>query len=807
MKRLPRFAAALLVCAFLVRTASAYVEERYTLVRFINESTNIVLMKVEKVNKERKLIYFTKVADLKGKHPQEAVKHNLSVGGFNPKENTTPVDWAEPGKLAIFFHNGSASETCIGKWWYQCYPGGEWWNHSHGEPYVLRTFSGDVEALKDAVEKILKGEPVVVPATVSKTDLRIQKVKADPKQPLAYIIVEPPSIEKTVLKDVAGFSERIELPRPEGSVRGAIAVDFDGDGYPDILLVGTGGLKLLHNNGKGNFEDWTEKWGLTADPGAGAAAFADYDRSGRPSLLTSAGRLYTNLGDKFRDDTARLPATPLRVRNPGEAMAWMDIDGDGRPDIVCSVGTRGLAAFRNLGGPEKWFEDVSDKVGLGAEGLGLDPANFLTALDLNGDGRADFILNLANPLIALNVAGKLTSVSDIGLTFPSAGRPAIAAADFLGNGKPGLLITANNRAGSLTQWQMIGTFSADEDKALAADGGFSPDSKPAVKIGDSSWSWKTIRSRTGGAIEIRRASPSPNSVYAFTTFDWAKDEKAVIHFGSENGVTAWLNGKQVYAFNGKRPYVADTDTVEADVKAGKNTILLKVMDEGPIWRTCVRVSPLGLFPPASVQLYAGDGKGKFTEITREAGDLAQLRADCVSAVWADIDNDGRPDLIITSRTGLVRVYLNAGDGKFRYATPELGLEQKFKAVGAVAADFRRSGSLDLVLIDADPDPPVALMSQIKGKYPALTIRPGGPDSAIGAVVRVADAAGKTLASHTISGGDGQAMQTAPEARFALPPGKYRVEVRYSGGLVRAKDVEVGAKPVWEVIDDKTPAVK
>jgi len=29
----------------------------------------------------------------------------------------------------------------------------------------------------------------------------------------------------------------------------------DGDGYPDVLLVGRSGLLLLRNNGKGGFED------------------------------------------------------------------------------------------------------------------------------------------------------------------------------------------------------------------------------------------------------------------------------------------------------------------------------------------------------------------------------------------------------------------------------------------------------------------------------------------------------------------------------------------------------------------------
>jgi hypothetical protein len=789
------------------RPGAAYVEERYTLARTINESTNIVLVQVEKVNKQRKLIYYKKIADLKGKHPTDIIKHNVGVGGFNEREQKAPIEWAEPGKFAIFFHNGGASETCIGKYWYQAYAGGEWWNHSHGEPYMCRTYCGDIDGLRAAVEKLLKGEEVIIPAAVGKTDFRIQKVKATMKDPLAYIVVEPPSIERTKLEGVAGFSELIELPRPAGHTQGAIAVDFDNDGYTDLLLVGTEGLVLLRNNRKGNFDDVTAKWGLAGDPGCRAAAFADYNRSGRLSLLTSAGKLYTNLGNKFKDDSALLPKTPPRVTNPGEAFAWIDINGDGLPDIICSLGARGLAAFQNKGGEGgKSFEDVSDKVGLGENGLGQEASNFLTALDVDGDGRPDFILNLSAPLIALNRGGVFKPATDTGLSFPTLPRPAVALADFLNNGQPGLFISAAERRGALSDWQMIGTFSEAEDKQLKAAPDFSPQTKPEVKLGGNEWAWQHVQARSTGALEIRRGQPSPNAAYAWTSFDWPRQEKIFLYFGTENSVTAWLNGKVVYEHKERRPYLADSDRAEVEVKKGTNTVLLKVFDEGPLWRTCVRPSPMALYPPPAVQLYRGDGKGKFTDVTLQAGDLGQLRADALTATWADLDNDGLLDLIVTCKTGLVRYYHNLGDGKFRYATADLGLEQKFKATGALAADFNKDGLLDLVLLAEDPDPCVVLLSKIKGKLPALTVRFSGPDSAVGAVVRVLDGAGKVRGSRHISGGDGRNLQGTPEARFALPAGKYRVETRYSSGRVRACEVEIGNRPLWLTIDDKTAPV-
>ena len=70
------------------------------------------------------------------------------------------MDWAEVGKTAVFFHNGGASETCIGNYWYQAYAGGEWWNLSHGEPFLLRSFCGNTDKLAGLVTDMLAGKEV-----------------------------------------------------------------------------------------------------------------------------------------------------------------------------------------------------------------------------------------------------------------------------------------------------------------------------------------------------------------------------------------------------------------------------------------------------------------------------------------------------------------------------------------------------------------------------------------------------------------------------------------------------------------------
>src|SRR5947209_5825063 len=128
--------------------SQAYVEAPYSLGQVINESTNIVLLEVVKINKEKNLIIYKKLKDIKGAHPAEQIKHNIGKNGFHAREWQNVMAWAEEGKKAVFFHNKSASETCIGGYWYQTYPNGEWkaeatwWGMSHAEPFLLRTYCG-----------------------------------------------------------------------------------------------------------------------------------------------------------------------------------------------------------------------------------------------------------------------------------------------------------------------------------------------------------------------------------------------------------------------------------------------------------------------------------------------------------------------------------------------------------------------------------------------------------------------------------------------------------------------------------------
>jgi hypothetical protein len=202
-RMLPRLVAALLFSAFFVGPAWGYVEAPYTLGKVIEDSTHIVLVEVARVQKEKGLVIFKKLKDLKGTYDGEQLKHNIGAGerGFHPRETKSILSWAAAGERAVFFSNEEASETCIGTYWYQCYREEEWWGMSHGEPYLLRTYCGDADDLAKAVVEIIAGKEVIVPCLVDANRERLHDRKGKVQRLKASLA----RLEYDARRDFVGF--------------------------------------------------------------------------------------------------------------------------------------------------------------------------------------------------------------------------------------------------------------------------------------------------------------------------------------------------------------------------------------------------------------------------------------------------------------------------------------------------------------------------------------------------------------------------------------------------------------------------
>jgi len=94
------------------------------------------------------------------------------------------------------------------------------------------------------------------------------------------------------------------------------------------------------------------------------------------------------------------------------------------------------------------------------------------------------------------------------------------------------------------------------------------------------------------------------------------------------------------------------------------------------------------------ELWRNLGGGRFENITQSAGVALKDRV-CVSASFADIDNDGDPDLFVTTvRFGNV-LFENTGKGRFKDITREAGVDYTGHSSAVVFFDFDNDGLLDL----------------------------------------------------------------------------------------------------------------
>jgi hypothetical protein len=296
------------------------------------------------------------------------------------------------------------------------------------------------------------------------------------------------------------------LPETLGS--GCAFLDYDADGFQDILLVNSmdwpghkrarSTLKLYKNNRNGTFTDVTAAAGLEIELYGMGIAVGDYNNDGFPDILITCvgqNRLFLNSGKGTFHDVTKTSGLAGRQAFSTYAL-WFDYDRDGHldlfvcnyvnwspeHDVFCSLDGKNKSyctpeayrgetcwLFHNRGNGT--FEDVTAASGIfdtSSKSLGV------AMLDFDQDGWPDlFVANDTQPnKLYRNLRnGKFKDVAvETGLAFSADGKAragmGVDIGDFENSGRPGIAITNfDNEMVGLYRSPATGQF---DDVSLAA---------------------------------------------------------------------------------------------------------------------------------------------------------------------------------------------------------------------------------------------------------------------------------------------------------------------------------------------------
>lgn len=411
--------------------------------------------------------------------------------------------------------------------------------------------------------------------------------------------------------------------QPQTMVSGVALLDYDGDGYLDVYLVGGAAIpslkketpaywnRLFHNNRDGTFTDVTEKAGLAGAGYGSGVAVGDYDNDGWPDIFlanVTGNQLFHNNGDgTFTDVTAKagLSGAALDGKKMWSVGAgWFDYNNDGLLDLFvvnyckwevnhdpyCKVkeGVRAYChpknyeplrntLYRNNG--DGTFTDVSAETGIAQYfGKGMS----VTFADYDRDGYLDaFVANdTTRNFLFHNLHGR--KFEEVGL----AAGVAFAADGLARSGMGADFRDVNN------------------------------DGLPDI--------WHTAVEREEFPLLINHGE---GEFY---------DETFAAGLGKTNDMSGWGNGIADFDNDGwKDLFVARSN----------------VMDNISVLNSARRYEE-----PNS--LFRNLGNGKFADVSATAGPDFQIESAHRGVAFGDLDNDGRVDMVVSVLNGKVKLFHN-----------------------------------------------------------------------------------------------------------------------------------------------------
>jgi hypothetical protein len=408
---------------------------------------------------------------------------------------------------------------------------------------------------------------------------------------------------------------------PETMGPGVAFIDYDNDGWPDIFLVN--GMdwpghvlkhstpKLYHNNHDGTFTEVTHKAGLDVEMFGMGVAVGDYDNDGYDDLFVTAygqNHLFHNNGNgTFSDVTQK--AGLLGPKEFSTSAAWIDYDKDGHLDLVVSnyvQWTPETDLYCTLDGKSKSYCTPESYKG--------------TSVRLwhnRGNGTFEDVTQKG------------------GLGDPTSKTLGIAVLDYDNDGWPDLLFSNDTQPNKLYRNNGNGTFA---EKAVVAGIAFSEDGV----------------ARAGMGVDAADYDHSGFPSLLITNF--ANQMLSLYH----------NEGKGLFVDEAPRSEIGRASLLtlgfgcfffDYDLDGWPDVLVANGHIDADIQR--VQANVKYAMPP---HLFRNIGKGKFEEVTKSLGQSFATPRVGRGAAYADFNNDGRLDLLLSTNGGPVYLFRNEAQG-------------------------------------------------------------------------------------------------------------------------------------------------